>query len=121
MQMYGCRVIQKALDVLPIDEQLKIVTELQSHILDCIKDQNGNHVIQKAIEQIPSKHIDFIILAFKSRILSLATHPYGCRVVQRLFETDIKSDLVNFLPCRTRKRIHKLMELSYTFHVALFH
>ena len=53
LQMYGCRVIQKALEVLDPDGQRRIVDELDGHILTCVHDQNGNHVVQKAIEFCP--------------------------------------------------------------------
>lgn len=44
--MYGCRVMQTALEhALPEDRQ-KLVTELDGHIIDCVKSSNANHVIQ---------------------------------------------------------------------------
>ena len=52
LQMYGCRVIQKALEVLPLEQQRVIAKEIQGHVMRCVKDQNGNHVIQKSIERI---------------------------------------------------------------------
>lgn len=61
LQMYGCRVVQKALEHIEIPEQVNLVRELDGHILQCIKDQNGNHVIQKCIERIPPHLIQFII------------------------------------------------------------
>lgn len=48
--MYGCRVIQKALESIPPEQQQEIVRELDGHVLKCVKDQNGNHVVQKCIE-----------------------------------------------------------------------
>lgn len=56
--------------------------ELEGHVLQCVKDQNGNHVIQKCIEKVPSRTILFIVDAFHGHVYSLATHPYGCRVIQ---------------------------------------
>lgn len=50
LQMYGCRVIQKALESIPPEQQQEIVRELDGHVLKCVKDQNGNHVVQKCIE-----------------------------------------------------------------------
>ena len=52
LQMYGCRVIQKALEVLQIEQQRVIVRELQGQVMRCVRDQNGNHVIQKSIERV---------------------------------------------------------------------
>eukprot|EP00478_Filoreta_tenera_P000908 GABV01000914.1.p2 GENE.GABV01000914.1~~GABV01000914.1.p2 ORF type:complete len:137 (+),score=37.37 GABV01000914.1:237-647(+) len=52
-QMYGCRVVQKALECVkgsaPLNNmQLCLATELQSKVVECVRDQNGNHVIQKS-------------------------------------------------------------------------
>ena len=68
------------------DQQASLVKELESQVLKCVKDQNGNHVIQKAIQRIPAENISFIINAFTNQVQHLATHPYGCRVVQRMLE-----------------------------------
>lgn len=62
LQMYGCRVIQKALEVLALEQQRVIAREVQGHVMRCVKDQNGNHVIQKSIERIkPTDEIAAII------------------------------------------------------------
>lgn len=45
-----CRVIQKALEVVDIDQQTQMVKELDGYVLQCAHDQNGNHVIQKCID-----------------------------------------------------------------------
>jgi pumilio RNA-binding family len=66
--------------------QITLISELKGHVLNCVKDQNGNHVIQKAVERIAPDEIQFIIEAFYGQVYSLATHPYGCRVIQRIFE-----------------------------------
>ena len=52
LHMYGCRVIQKALEVLQLEQQRVIVRELQGQVMRCVRDQNGNHVIQKIIERV---------------------------------------------------------------------
>jgi hypothetical protein len=50
LQMYGCRVIQKGIEVLSPDIVSKMTVQLRGHVVDCVQDQNGNHVIQKCIE-----------------------------------------------------------------------
>ena len=50
LQMYGCRVVQKALESVGTEQQCELVGELDGHVSRCVRDQNGNHVIQKAIE-----------------------------------------------------------------------
>ena len=60
--MYGCRVIQKALEVLPLEQQRIIVKELQGQVMRCVRDQNGNHVIQKSIERVkPTTEIQSMV------------------------------------------------------------
>uniref|UniRef100_A0A3Q2HB88 Pumilio homolog 1 n=1 Tax=Equus caballus TaxID=9796 RepID=A0A3Q2HB88_HORSE len=88
LQMYGCRVIQKALEFIPADQQVinEMVRELDGHVLKCVKDQNGNHVVQKCIECVQPQSLQFIIDAFKGQVFALSTHPYGCRVIQRILE-----------------------------------
>ena len=62
LQMYGCRVIQKSLEVLALEQQRMIVRELQGQVMRCVRDQNGNHVIQKSIERVkPTTEIQSII------------------------------------------------------------
>jgi len=86
LQMYGCRVVQKALEVISPEQQAQLVKELEGHVMKCIKDQNGNHVIQKVIEQVPAHFTQFIVDTFVNKVFTLATHPYGCRVIQRILE-----------------------------------
>lgn len=86
LQMYGCRVIQKALEVATLEQQLAIVQELEGHVMRCVRDQNGNHVIQKIIECVPSPHIVTMLDTFIGQVVPLSTHPFGCRVVQRILE-----------------------------------
>eukprot|EP01059_Diplonema_ambulator_P001769 TRINITY_DN1148_c0_g1_i2.p1 TRINITY_DN1148_c0_g1~~TRINITY_DN1148_c0_g1_i2.p1 ORF type:complete len:646 (+),score=195.01 TRINITY_DN1148_c0_g1_i2:43-1980(+) len=84
-QTYGCRVVQKALDVVTLDMQQMILSELHGHVPECVVDQNGNHVIQKCIECLPM-YSAFIIESFQTKVPNLATHPYGCRVLQKILE-----------------------------------
>lgn len=72
----------KAIEVVDLDQKTKMVTELDGHIMKCVRDQNGNHVIQKCIECVPEDSIQFIISTFYGHVVPLSTHPYGCRVIQ---------------------------------------
>uniref|UniRef100_A0A3Q0S1X0 Pumilio RNA binding family member 2 n=1 Tax=Amphilophus citrinellus TaxID=61819 RepID=A0A3Q0S1X0_AMPCI len=76
LQMYGCRVIQKALESISSDQQ----------VISDIVHQNGNHVVQKCIECVQPQALQFIIDAFQGQVFVLSTHPYGCRVIQRILE-----------------------------------
>lgn len=68
LQMYGCRVIQKAIESVPLEMQISIVKELDGCVLKCVKDQNGNHVVQKCIECVPPDRLQFIVDAFKGHV-----------------------------------------------------
>ncbi len=89
LQMYGCRVIQKALESIPPEQQETIIEELQvrtrlafvvfsnfanvclfpqGNVLKCVKDQNGNHVVQKCIECVDPDKLQFIIDSFKTQV-----------------------------------------------------
>ncbi|VDK34334.1 unnamed protein product [Taenia asiatica] len=85
-RMYGCRVIQKAIESVSLETQISLMKELEGSVLKCVKDQNGNHVVQKCIEYVPSEHLQFIVDAFKGNVHSVSTHSYGCRVIQRILE-----------------------------------
>ncbi|KNZ71768.1 Pumilio like protein [Termitomyces sp. J132] len=90
-QMYGCRVVQKAIEFVLPEQQTTFIKELEPHILKCVKDPNGNHVrffhqvIQKLVECVSSDNLGFI-QKFRDNVHDLATHPYGCRVLQRCLE-----------------------------------
>lgn len=72
----------QAIEVVDPDQKIKMVEELDGHIMRCVRDQNGNHVIQKCIECVPEDAIQFIISTFFDQVVTLSTHPYGCRVIQ---------------------------------------
>lgn len=73
LHVYGCRVIQKALEVLDPDLRLEIIHNLDAHVSRCIKDMNGNHVIQKAIREFDLDEIPCICKAVHDRVC-LLTH-----------------------------------------------
>jgi len=76
----------QALQHVLVHQQAAMVEELKSHVLDCVRDQNGNHVIQVVVKHVPVEYTEFVVNAFIGQIQHLATHPYGCRVVQRLLD-----------------------------------
>lgn len=79
-----------------LDQKIKMVKELDGHVMRCVRDQNGNHVVQKCIECVPEENIGFIVSTFFGQVVTLSTHPYGCRVIQVLSLTD-KNKMTVFL------------------------
>lgn len=68
LHVYGCRVIQKAIETFDETIQLNIMKQLKDSVLECVKDQNGNHVVQKCIERVPPQHLQFIVDAYKGNV-----------------------------------------------------
>ncbi|KAL7536574.1 hypothetical protein ACHAWF_005502 [Thalassiosira exigua] len=110
LQMYGCRVVQKALESLDHEDLCQLLRELESYVLTCIQDQNGNHVMQKCIEVMSvqakkaeartgraglsrsmAEEIQFIVDDVLANVKTLCCHPYGCRVLQRMLEHCVES------------------------------
>lgn len=67
--MYGCRVIQKAIDVIDTDQTRSIFREIKNYIRKCIEDQNGNHVVQKLIEKLTPEDNSEIIKFIKGKVI----------------------------------------------------
>jgi pumilio RNA-binding family len=118
------------IDFLSAEEQVRWIAELNGHILQCVKDANGNHVsqfadkssvliahgvhiqvIQKFLES-PLSDRSFFIATFKNHVYELATHAYGCRVLQRCFE-HVEPDLVRPLLNELHLRTINLMQDQY--------
>mmetsp|Transcript_36268 Transcript_36268/g.67343 ORF Transcript_36268/g.67343 Transcript_36268/m.67343 type:complete len:628 (+) Transcript_36268:163-2046(+) len=103
-KVYGCRLIQKALDTLNKEDVANIVASVKGKVWLLVHDHNGNHVIQKSVTKINEffhqsqgqedtaeyerllASLDIIIGEVTNNIKDLSVHPYGCRVVQRLIE-----------------------------------
>jgi pumilio RNA-binding family len=125
LQMYGCRVVQKALESLDEDDLPRILREFHNNVLSCIQDQNGNHVIQKCIEVLNSRarkaaslgdmhrakflseQVDFVIDDVLANTTLLSCHPYGCRVLQRILEHCVEQKKITLLD--EIKKCHKTL------------
>ncbi|KAJ7851235.1 hypothetical protein B0H14DRAFT_3451430 [Mycena olivaceomarginata] len=83
--LYGCRVVQKAIETMLPEQRSSFVWEREPRILRCVMDSNGNHVVQKIIEHVSADHLGFIS-AFSGYVFDLASHPFGCRVLQQCIE-----------------------------------
>ncbi|CAM0874247.1 unnamed protein product [Alopecurus aequalis] len=86
LQLYGCRVIQKAFEISDIDQKVEMAKELGSNLLKCVCDQHANHAIQKCIEFVPPQHIHFVYRSLCGKAKMLSSHPFGCHVIQKVLE-----------------------------------
>lgn len=88
LHIYGCRVVQKALETLPEPAKIVIASEIQPHALRCIADQHANHVVQVCLQCVQPTEGPVLLMAqdIAGHVLPLAHHSYGCRLVQRLLQ-----------------------------------
>jgi len=105
---HGCRVIQKAIEVVqPImgDDHV-VIQELTGSIVDLCKDLHGNHVVSKMIEVLPAAHLEVFLEKFSGTAITMARHQYGCRVLERLIE--------NFPPHQVHGLVTELIPEAYS-------
>jgi len=94
---YGCRVVQKALEVTSTDRaverllQNKALTRSlfgdDAQIVRYMQDKNANHVIQCAVRMLTDVEVLEIIKPLHGKAVELATQQYACRVLQCFFAT----------------------------------
>lgn len=65
---FGCRVVQKVLEVLPRTNNYIIAQALKGHVIELIRDQKGNHVIQKALECVDRDKMSFVCHALVGQV-----------------------------------------------------
>jgi len=107
LQMYGCRVIKKSLEVLPDEDIFPLLAEFHGNVITCIHVKNGNHVMQKSVEVLSNKaknagsqgpiysdQIEFIIDDVLKNVetLSLLDDQYGNYVIQHVLQFGRNSD-----------------------------
>ncbi|EED92622.1 predicted protein [Thalassiosira pseudonana CCMP1335] len=84
-KVYGCRVVQKALETLNRTDVCRLVSSFEGQVADCIRDLNANHTIQKIVTVLSV--LDIIIDEVIGDLENLSRHSFGCRVVQRMLES----------------------------------
>ncbi|KAJ4304099.1 mRNA binding protein puf3 [Collariella sp. IMI 366227] len=94
---YACRVVQKALEYVLVDQQAELVKELEKDVLTVVESVHGNHVVSQIIAVVPRQHIDFIMDCLKARVQQLSCHQYACRVIQRALEHGSETDKLDFM------------------------
>lgn len=86
----GCRVVQRALEVCSLRQQLALVKELHGNVAELITSPHGIHVLQKTVCLLPPWRSSFIAQEstrlIQGHMLSLSQDSAGCRVVQRALE-----------------------------------
>lgn len=80
---YGCRVIQKAIEVLGDNYYFAdlLIPEINKNTLRFIMDHNSNHIIQKLFEVLPDTKTQHILDIIVEEAELLLADPNGCRVI----------------------------------------
>jgi len=87
LDAHGCRVIQKAITVMPHESREQLIQGLKHCTAHDMKSMHGNHVLQLCIEEMPSTSVNFIVEAVSEWGADNASlHMNGCRIVMRLVE-----------------------------------
>ncbi|GMT15549.1 hypothetical protein PFISCL1PPCAC_6846 [Pristionchus fissidentatus] len=89
LNRYSCRVVQKALEDLPLETKVPLLGELQcADLVILALDANANHVIQKVFSSFDLCHWSFIIseLMKEKAFFQVVENKYGCRVIQLAIE-----------------------------------
>lgn len=114
-QQHGCRVVQKALDLIPIDIRNALLSELilpNNNISHCARDQHATHVLQKAVELLQKDVYPEMQLQRMNRSAStpvaVSKYPVSLRLLDAV-EVAVKSEVmvlaVNPNACRLVQRI----------------
>lgn len=84
VNQHGTRALQKIIEKMNNDYQLSfLVKGLGPHIIQLIKDLNGNHVIQKILNKYLPEKCQFIYDSIIDNLMVVATHKHGCCVLQK--------------------------------------
>lgn len=84
VNQHGTRALQKFIEKMNNDYQLSCLKQgLGPHIIQLIKDLNGNHVIQKILNKYLPENCQFIYDSIIENLLVVATHKHGCCVLQK--------------------------------------
>eukprot|EP00435_Cladocopium_sp_Y103_P005900 s857_g1.t3 len=83
---FGCRVLQRVLEVAPRNVQKDLAFELEGEVFSCSRHMHANFVLQKCVQLLPANGVDFIIKGMEAHSVEAAQHQYSCRVLQRLIE-----------------------------------
>ncbi|CCH60204.1 hypothetical protein TBLA_0C04040 [Henningerozyma blattae CBS 6284] len=94
---YGCRFLQKQLDVLGKEAADIIFNETKDHTVELMTDSFGNYLIQKLLERITLEQRIIIANISSPHFVEIALNPHGTRALQKLVEcteTDEESNII---------------------------
>lgn len=87
LNQHGTRALQKMIEFISTSEQTQmVIVALRDHVVELVKDLNGNHVIQKCLNRLAPADAQFIYDAVGQHCIEVGTHRHGCCVLQRCID-----------------------------------
>ncbi|KAJ5493392.1 hypothetical protein N7539_002138 [Penicillium diatomitis] len=87
LNQHGTRALQKMIEFISTPQQTQtVIAALKDHVVDLVKDLNGNHVIQKCLNRLNAEEAEFIYEAVGTHCVVVGTHRHGCCVLQRCID-----------------------------------
>jgi len=89
--IHGTRAVQKLIGILAkggvhqVDLGL-VINAMREHVVELIRNLNGNHVVQACLHNLTSESNQFIYDSVSQNCVSVATHRHGCCVLQRCID-----------------------------------
>lgn len=83
--MYGCRVVQRALEHSQMGIQRRLMATIGDYIDMLVLDQYGNYVVQHVVENGPPADREMVFNKLLSRVVKLSEHKYASNVVEKCF------------------------------------
>lgn len=89
LNMHGTRAVQKLVEVIqPYPAFVnRVIESFQGHVVDLVRDLNGNHVIQRFLSCLSASQNEFIYTSVAKYCVQVATHRHGCCVFQRCIDS----------------------------------
>jgi len=83
---YGCRLVQKAIDLADAVLRARIARNILPHASDIYTSPNANHVLGKLVEIMPQSQLGPLWEALRGQTAAVARHRFGSRILQRSVE-----------------------------------
>ena len=83
--MYGCRVVQRALEFGSAGVRQQLLEIIKKNIDLLVLDQYGNYVVQHVVEHGPPADRELVLNQLGSKIVTLSSHKYASNVIERCF------------------------------------
>lgn len=117
LNRYGCRVVQKLMQISPPDHVERLLTtKFSDQEFELVTDQNGNRIVQKLIENFePGVYLPFLRSMIDSAGLKhVLVNKYGCRVMQAALERAVQLCTSNQQLPSTKSAANAVMNLLIT-------